>query len=315
MYKAKLEIWGILIVIGLVISLIGKIDFSSTVYTVSSNLEDDFLDRFDEFSKSGIELQTSMSPNSDIIVHKASNNTIDGYTKYPAQFYTDLIVYIQTNGYCGNSCAFYENTDASISSFSNIMNLKSLLVAFENDKTYKELGLIEIENDHIDENYIKLENKIKLYLPSKGVYYYDEVKNLIAYVLNDYTVENIENEEIQTRVENIFNKAAKYDSDKELRTLIINDTNVENRGIFIGPAYIKDSSVVDITPDGYYHFLSFHPAKTLDITYDLYTLNNETDYEEFFNILTTERFFYDVGLKNIEANFNKSYVYRLNEYK
>lgn len=316
MYKAKYQIWLLVLGISFVFAMISSINFTTEYYTISSDLETDFKNRFDGFTKSNLGFKVVESSDSDFIISKSSEGKIDGYTKYPNQFYSEFIIYMQTGKYCGSGCNFYTDLTSNINTFENVIDLKNLLITFENDGTYKDLGLIELNNEHDKEKYLNLNNKIILYLPNKGMHYYNEAKTLVAYALNDYVYEGIDNPELQDRVDAIFEKAKKYSSDGELTTKIFNSANIESRAIFIAPTYIKDVCLIDSTPNGYYNYICFYPSKTISIKYDLYAkdVEKKNTYSEIFEILKTDWFYRNVGLKNNEIDFSKT-LYGTTNYK
>lgn len=309
MYKGKFKIWIWIFVISLLVGVVNNTLVNKKIYTLYSPLDSDFVNRFDLFSKSNVKITVINNENADIIVNKNSDIKLDGYTKYENQFYSELIVFLQTNKICGKDCEFYISAKNNINLFNNITDLKLLFEAFEKDKTYTDIGLIPIENhnsEDIKDSYVNLDNKIKLYLPSKGSYYYDDVKKLIAYALNGYNYENIEDEELQLRVENIIKKSDFYNSDVDLCKKLNNFVPTNERGIYIAPSYIKDAPLKTNSNDKLYNF-SFYPSKTINISYDLFIKDNDTNnnIDDIMNILKTRKFFDETGLKNSIMDFDK----------
>lgn len=308
MYKGKFKIWFCIVIISLLCPLISNA-FNKNTYTLYSELDSDFVDRFNS-KKLKVNFSVINNKNADIILCKNSDTKVDGYTKYENQIYSELIVFLQTNKFCGKDCSFYVAAKNSINLFNNITDLKLLFEAIENDKTYADIGLIPIENHNSEDtkdSYVNLDNKIKLYLPSKGLYYYDDVKKLIAYALNGYTYENIEDEELQLRVENIIKKSNFYNSDTDLSKKLNNYVLTDERGIYIAPSYIRDDSFFTTTSSGLYN-LSFYPSKTINVSYDLFIKDNEINNhsEEIMNFLKSKNFFYNTGLKNSTIDFDKT---------
>ena len=121
MYKAKYQIWLLALGFSFLIALIGSINFTTEYYTVSSELESDFKNRFDNFNKSNLGFKVVEGADTDFIVTKSSDGKIDGYTKYPEQFYSEFIIYMQTNKYCGTGCNFYTALSMNINTFENIL--------------------------------------------------------------------------------------------------------------------------------------------------------------------------------------------------
>lgn len=313
MYKSKPQIWVIAIILSLIIGTISKIklpniEFGSTKYTMYTELEEEFKERFDGYSIKKAKINVTSNKNSDIIIDKSSDKEISGYTKYPNQFSTEFIAYLQVGEFCGSTCELYEAIEDNINSFSDIIDLKKLFEAVENDKTYADLGIINTSGNHRDNNRdLDLNRPVKIYFPGKSLHYYQDAKLLVAYALNDYSYENIEDTNLLERVEKIIAKSGVYNSEKELERKVYFRENEDRRDIYIAPAYIKECPQQDTTPDNNYHYVAFYPLRSIDITYDMYLkeTEDETYYDRLLVSLKKSYLFSHIGFKNIEVDYNK----------
>ena len=234
MYKSKYQAWLIVVAIYLVIAFFAKVVFKEkTVYSLSSSIGAEFTDRLDGYKKESSKINV-LNDNTDIILEKHSDNQIEGYTKHENQLYSEFVIFLQTQPWCGTNCKLYQSVKNDINSFDKLIDLKTLFEYFEQDKTYADLGLGKLDEDqHSDGKKFELNNKIEINIPGNGTYYYDEFKELVAYCLNDYSYENIDNPILQERVNNIITKAKKYNSELELQTKIYKYSTLFNKNFVL----------------------------------------------------------------------------------
>lgn len=323
MYKGKWKIWAVLVGISFIFfiikAIVSSIHFTpDTVYNVYSDLDTTLVDRFDGYSKKDAKLKVvKFAESSDVIILQSSDMQIDGYTKYTNQFYSEFMVYVQTGEYCGSSCNFISDVKENINDYYCVVDLKRLFEAYENDLTYEDINFPNTSGVHNDQtNHLDLNRKIKIYLPSKGLYYYDDVVTLIAYCLNGYSYDGIDDPALMQRVYAIIEKSDTYSSDNEISQRIFSRASEDNRDIFIAPAYIRDITYGKTTNSNYY-YLSFMPSKTTELRYDMYLKTREDMeyYDNLFTSLSQAAFFNKIGLKNAEIDFNKNNVFNYDKYQ
>lgn len=315
MYKGKIKIWISLLLLSVVIYNFGFIQnafsnkFKTTNYTAKTSISDSNLtNQILSYSKSRTKLKSSESVSEpDIIIKESSENAkMDGYTIYDNQFTSPLVMFMPLDAYRENeSLGIAKQTvSGSWHSYSWIIkDMKTFLEALEKDDTYESIGFIE--------KYFGT-GKVKIAIPKNSVYYYNDVRILIALTLNDYNYENLEDKALQERVDNIISKCDKYEDAATYINGIVDKGKKGEKTIVIAPEYISiHNQSINTTGDSY-NYIQCMPTKTINVSFDMFLKNNEEEkyYDKLLYVLSQEGFTNNTGLRSKDRDFNigKSYI-------
>ena len=200
------------------------------------------------------------SDNADLIIDKP-NLEKDGYTEYNNAFYSPLVVIMPNRAFEANSGLVITDTSYSQSSRTATKNLRVILEAMEQDKTWEEFGF----NKEITEG------KVQLAIPDKYSNLRPYIKDLFILNLADEINEN-NILDLSLRADKIMEKCYQVE---DIETYL--RANFEKDGFgkiaLIMPEYmISDYNsmfYVDVEETNSY-FVPVYPTKTTAINYSLY---------------------------------------------
>ena len=305
MYKSKLTFWSVVLLISILINIFKDgFSFASFVakeYPMYCAEDEYFAIKFDNFSKSEAKISLTNNINSArIIIQYSSDEAIEGFTKYPEQFSSDLVIYAQCDAYRGDSY-FIRNIRNDISKYKTFKSMKLILEAIENGKTYDELNL---PNDSFGSG------QIVLVIPGEALPYRDKCLELMAYALNGYSYDGIDSEDVTKRLNAILEKCETYESEQSLMYSIFREEEADSRKLYLAPYYINVNSSVSRYSNGYY-CVDFFLEKTMSVTYDMYLkeVTNVHWYQELLKALTKKKFYNTTGLVNKDIDFKYDVIY------
>ena len=310
MYKSKMKIWVFLLLISLLLSNFKGVTtiiinfFKAHSYNTYVDIEDTTLrNKFDRYKKSGAKLElVSNLEDSNVIIQTASEKTIDGYTKYPNQFTSPIVMYVPYEAYRSDNSGFSKDSaSAGLSTYYYIQkDLKIILEAIENDKKYSDIGIID--------KVFGKDKKVQIAIPNKNSNYYEEVRLLITLTLNNYSYDEIDDPSLIKRVDAIIKKSITYEDAATYIQKINNDGKKGEKVIVLAPEYIvtRGADIAGSSQTSYSYIICI-PFKTICLNYDLYTKNvenNDITYASLFKSLTKKKFIENIGLRNKELDFD-----------
>lgn len=203
MFKNKLWIWLIIIVLVIgvrnLVPMILSID--NTTYKVFIDIDDlKVRNSLSNINKGSHLTLTSYEDGADIIISQHSSKKIDGYVKYDKKIYSPIVVYAygatsEKSGFT-LSAGTYENCAS--------YNFMTLLDAFENEKTYKDLGITYVG----DEN-----SKVMFVISSENSMEYEYIKELFYTTLNNGTIASVDDRaKLKQRVDSLLDKCIKVEN-------------------------------------------------------------------------------------------------------
>ena len=281
MYKSRIQIWLVGLVVGIIISFFCSPSFVKGTYTLYTNTTDDFLKN--DLTKETFFINaksTYNKSNADIIIQSSSKEKISGYKKYENYLYSPIIMFINQN--CTDTKnGFILKNDITY------FDLKKLLVGLENDKTFQDIGFAKKV----------AEGPIVISIPDESNECYDEVRKLFFLTLDDKS-ESVD--EVEKRVDKLLKKCKKV-SDPIGEMMRITKNSDDHNLIFIGPEYYVESDrhesnqVFNCTKRSAWQ--SVYPNKTCNITYDVFVKN---DKEKIFDKVKYK--YKHVGLRSIDKS-------------
>lgn len=314
MYKAKIKIWCFLLALSLIIyNLNGIKSYVSSLVSslVASNVYNayvcvdayPFLSYIDTYSNDGAKIKITINKElADILIYNASDKEIKNFTKYEKQFYSPIMMFVPTSAMNDDSGFLEINIKNARSTTYIQKDLKIILEAIENEKTYPEIG---IKDKSLGEGLVKLA------IPNENGEFYDEIKELMTLTLCDYDYDNI-NEDITKRIDNIIEKCDKYENATQYMLNIINNWKQEDKVILLAPEYIciNDDNINNLNTNKY---ICCVPLKTINCYLDLYLSNNNNIdyYNRLLNSLTKRKFLDRTGFRNKEIDFD---IYSSNNF-
>lgn len=325
MYKGKIKIWAILIIISLIISNFGIVTsgvgsfFKTTTSNIGTWIENNLgtteyntyvkidevslTPKFHDYKKSGAKLHiVSNIDEAEVIIRNSSDEELEGYTKYSDWFSSPILMYVPSKAYSDDSGFIKNKTETTLSTYYYIQkDLKMILEALENDKKYSDIGL--------DEKIFNTE-KVMIAIPNENAECFDEIKLLISLTLNNYNYEGINDVKLQKRVDNIISKCVKYESANQYLDKLIDEGRKAKKPIVLAPEYIviNSTSNYDSSNTGNTStFVCCIPTKTINITYDIFVKDNkdnENYYDNLWESFTKKKFIDRIGLRNKEMDFD-----------
>lgn len=281
MYKSRIQIWLVGLVVGIIISFFCSPSFVKGTYTLYTNTTDDFLKN--DLTKETFFINaksTYNKSNADIIIQSSSKEKISGYKKYENYLYSPIIMFINQN--CTDTKnGFILKNDITY------FDLKKLLVGLENDKTFQDIGFAKKV----------AEGPIVISIPDESNECYDEVRKLFLLTLDDKS-ESVD--EVEKRVNKLLKKCKKV-SDPIGEMMRITKNSDDHNLIFIGPEYYVESDrhesaqVFNCTKKS--AWWSVYPNKTCNITYDVFVKN---DKGKIFDKVKNK--YKHVGLRSIDKS-------------
>lgn len=281
MYKSRIQIWLVGLVVCIIISFFCSPSFVKGTYTLYTNTTDDFLKN--DLTKETFFINaksTYNKSNADIIIQSSSKEKISGYKKYKNYLYSPIIMFINQN--CTDTKnGFILKNDITY------FDLKKLLVGLENDKTFQDIGFAKKV----------AEGPIVISIPDESNECYDEVRKLFLLTLDDKS-ESVD--EVEKRVDKLLKKCKKV-SDPIGEMMRITKNSDDHNLIFIGPEYYVESDrhesnqVFNCTKRSAWQ--SVYPNKTCNITYDVFVKN---DKEKIFDKIKNK--YKHVGLRSIDKS-------------
>lgn len=288
MYKSRIQIWLVGLVVGIIISFFCSPSFVKGTYTLYTNTTDDFLKNDLTTETFFINAKSTYNKsNADIIIQSSSKEKISGYKKYENYLYSPIIMFINQN--CTDTKnGFILKNDITY------FNLKKLLVGLENDKTFQDIGFAKKV----------AEGPIVISIPDESNECYDEVRKLFLLTLDDKTSTV---DEIEKRVDKLLKKCKKV-SDPSGEMMRIAKNSYEHNLIFIGPEYYiksdKHESNIVFNSTDKSDWWSVYPNKTCNVTYDVFVKN---DKEKIFDKIKNN--YRNIGLRSIDKpTISNSYV-------
>lgn len=282
MYKSRIQIWLVGLVVCIIISFFRSPSFVKGTYTLYTNTTDDFLKNNLTQKTCFINAKSTYDKsNADIIIQSSSNENISEYKKYENYLYSPIIMFVN------NNCQNIRN-GFIIKNNVTYFDLKKLLVGLENDKTFQDIG--------IDKKVA--EGPIVISIPDESNECYDEVKKLFLLTLDDKS-ESVE--KVEKRVEKLLKKCKKV-PDPSGEMMRITKNSDKHNLIFIGPEYYVYSDQYDITVFNHNQndtknntWCSVYPNKTCNITYDVFVKNEK---EKIFDKIKNK--YKNIGLRSID---------------
>lgn len=262
MYKSRIGIWIMGLIVCLVITFIGNINVSKDEYTIYSDTSNSYLKNELPISTWTIKSKVFYSKdNADIIIQQSSNEKISGYKKYGKFLYSPIVMYANIKCQDDNS-GFFTKDDTSY------FDLKKLLEGLEQDKTFQDIGI----------NKKVANGKIVIAIPDKMNDSYNEIKESFLLTLNNGNTET-HDKKLNERVDNIIKKCKKVNDPIGEMKNISNNKKLHNI-IFIGPEYYVESdrheSYSVFNSDNRNHnWCSIYPTKTNCIYYDVFVKNKK----------------------------------------
>ena len=261
MYRSRIGVWIVGLVVCIIISIFGDINFSKETYTIYSNTTDIFLKN--NFAQNTFLLNANASlnkSNADIIIQTSSNEKIEGYDKYEDYLYSPIVMF-------ANSACQDDKSGFIIKNHATYFDLKKLLIGLEKNQTFKDIGI----------NKKVAEGSIAISIPDESNESYNEVRKLFLLTLSDGDEIS---EKIENRVDNILEKCRKV-SDPMGEMIKITKNKSDHNLIFIGPEYyVKGDiheSVYVFNWNKKTAWYSIYPNKTCNIIYDVFVKKNKED--------------------------------------
>lgn len=300
MYRGRLLLWVGLIAFMMFVTSINACiseieDFSVYTETGDTSFDNKITTIHDTFDTTYNVVKNK--ENADIIITNADNErTIEGYKKYPTELYTPIVMYIY--------CARRDSSTGFRKEQSNVYykDFKTILEAFEENKTYEDIG--------IDEK--TLSGPIKLAIPTQKSLYYKDIEDLFYYTLNDNQKPNeTQKEALRERVEKLLNKCTK---EEDIATVIIE--NYKNNKTPHETIYITTESTAFNAPtdrsvftknSGNYNYDIIYMDYSIAHRYDLYIKEDE-NVDHTFDVFRNSQFQTKTGVRivNKESAFCSS---------
>lgn len=263
MYKGRIWVWSLVLIVAVLISNFSEVRTWLTTRKASENLKvyvdssnPSFSDSFDDIKFKGYHQIYVKKDDADMIVQRSSDEIIDGYEKYANKFYTPMVISYSRN-YEPKLLIEYEET------YSKQFDLKTYLEDIEADTP---------ATKYFDSSLAK-KNSTTLSIPSKGSVFYDDVVKTFLVTLYDTPTTEANYGERMARVEKIIDKCISINN---AYSEYFND-NVSTYSLLLMPesealqynkAYLK-------TP----YFLS----------YDLYLKNNDKLNKDIIEQINTKK--------------------------
>lgn len=279
MFKNRIVIWFILIIFVLTYRispyLINKINEEPNIKTINvfineyNNIVYNIEDKYDK-----IYLKYSYF-NPDYII---TNNKIEpDFKEFDKNEYNKIEKYLYSPYIIISNNDLKYNKKNLMFEKDNILNLKIILLAIENNSKYTNL-----------EDYNN--SQITLYIPNENSGYYKDILDLMILTLNDFKEPNQQELKIlSNRVYSIIDKCEKFENFKEIE--------IENQNILILTPEIFIS-------ESYEDYNKWYLTNTFLKFYDFYYKKNE-QIDIFKNILEyNQKFFNNFNLRNDSMKYN-----------
>ena len=297
MYRARFQIWGILLcivaIIFGIIKFIGWITEEPIRYTMYCMSDDNtFKSNISDIDKDYTFTLYDSKENVDYIIQPASDEIIPGYTKYSNYIYTPMVIWARTEATDVDYGFTVLNENSSSSTV--YKDLEIILEAIEDEKTFEDIGI----------NKKVAKDKVKLYIPNKNSTYYPYVENLFYITLNNGKVPTEEErEELKTRVNSLLKKCSKVE-DVGQKILSLYSKNNDDYTLFIGPEALCARDVYAFNTTNNSAWVNVYPNWTCSYNYDLFVKTENK--EELIKILKDSEFSDKTGYRIYDTgNFSE----------
>lgn len=218
---------------------------------------------------------------------------IENFTEYQNAIYSPLVLYVGDHAYNSDSGFSVNEIENSKSSRSVSKDLKTILLAMEEGKTWQDIGI----------NEKCLTGEIKLTIP-------DENNNLRPYVKELFLInlgEEVSSENIDTLLERAENLMKKCNVTEDIHNFLKMNSERDDfqKVAVVAPEYLMkiDTGTTFYTSENsdkkQTYFVPIYPTKTVSLNYSLY-LNNNFDKEKqnsIFKLYSGEEIFLKTGFR------------------
>ena len=264
MFKSRIGIWAIVLSVCILVNLI-VINFPKWTEEKNINIkieiEDIELGEEIAYEKmNGYRINTSDNSN-DIIITNNSDK-IDGYTKKEDFLYSPIVAYISHRFNEGYPEGTIHNNNESYYK----INLYSILLAIENDKTWEDIGY----------GSKVMEGKVQLYIPDEQCWYYPQVEELFYITLNkNKPLTQDDKDKLKPRVDKIIGKCEK-NIDIGQAMCEEYESNSKNKKMFVAPEILSER-VKGMKTGSSYCYIPAYFMRTTFVKANLYTKSNYGD--------------------------------------
>lgn len=193
---------------------------------------------------------------------------ITGFTEYQNIIYSPLVLYVGDHAFNSDSGFSVNEIENSKSSRSVSKDLKTILLAMEEGKTWQDIGI----------NEKCLSGEIKLTIPDENNNWRPFVKELFLINLG----EEISSENIETLLERVENLMKKCNTTEDIHNFLKMNTERDDfqKVAVIAPEFLmkKDTGTTFYTSENndeeQTYFVPIYPTKTVSLNYSLYLNNN-----------------------------------------
>lgn len=300
-YKGKATVWGVMLGITLLITWISSWNiFHQTEYTAFAETEHQDVKSFMNIDVK--KATTSKAPSmeeAEIILKDFSEAELEGYIKYPGEFYSPIGLLVPSGALCDDSGFEKKKEPDGFDANSEIyINLKTILDAMEKDKTWGSLNF----NGVFDKD-----EKVCLAIPDDSLPYSDQVKMLIRTALNDYSPDGLGSQELSQRLDAIIKKCKKYtDGPKSFAQKRVNDKKLIPILVPECEALSSCNAFHSEMSENNKKYILISLTKTYCIRFDMFLKKNDDSkhYDGFIESLETKGFYEDTGLRSLHSKFH-----------
>lgn len=306
MYKAKFKIWISMILLSAFIfnfstimtTLDGWMPKGTTTYNVYMDVnEHSLISKFEGYKKSGAILKNVATvEEAYAVVANASDKTITGYVKYAEQFYSPIAMFVPYSVYKEGDAPGFK-TRSTNSHYYLEKDLKPLLEALEQEKTWEDIGLVKYFG----------KGNVDIVIPKTGAENYNTIYEYIKFVLNDYSFDNFNNKELNDRTNNVIAKCSRYEDAADYIIAICDAGRKGINTIVLAPEYIvRESYHIGGTSNSSYSYIICYTPKTTALSYDLFVKEQDTNNSTMtlLKSLRQKKFVSSTGLRNVDITFN-----------
>lgn len=310
-YKGKAVIWGVMLAITLLITWVSSWNvFNRTEYTSFVDTEYQQIKNFSDIDTGRASVRKAPSmQEAEIIIKDSSETEMDGYIKYPGEFFSPIGILVPKRASSEHS-GFEKTskTDGFDSIYEISINLKTILEAMEKDKTWGALNF--------DKKVFDKDEKVSLAIPDNSFPYYEQVKMLIRTALNDYKAEGLNSAELEQRTDAVIKKCKKYsDGPGSFAEKQVNQ-NEKSLVPILAPEFMfaAGGDYLYTSRDHNDRYILITLAKTYCIMFDMFVKENSDNdhYKDFMESLEGKAYYEDTGLRNRRSDFWPSTTWMYN---